>query len=206
MTVDPPAGYLPPPAPQGGVVRPGTVTIASLLLYLLGLLLLIMTVVSIISVSSISTDVFADIYADQGMDREDAQTAANAVKAVSYGTAVIYVLIAVVLVICGVFVAKGKQWARVTSWVFAGLVLCCGLGNVISASIGSAFSGQGNQAEIQRRLLDEMPGWVQPVNLVITIAWLLSAIAVIILLAMPPSHPYFRKPEAAWTPPAYPAA
>ena len=78
-------------------------------------------------------------------------------------TGVVYVLIAVGFVVLGVLVGKGKQPARVVTWVIAGLgVLCLGCG-VVGSAISDSLSGMGGDAESQElidRITAATPGWV----------------------------------------------
>ena len=50
-----------------------------------------------------------------------------------------------------------------------------------------------------------IPDWITPVSTTLGIISLIAAIAIVVLLLLPPSNPYFRKQEPVWTPPSYPA-
>jgi hypothetical protein len=72
-----------------------------------------------------------------------------------------------------------------------------------TGSTGDAPSG----AELADRLSAEV-GWLQPFTTATSLISLLALLAAMILLALPPSNEYFRKPQASWEPPvpggAYP--
>jgi hypothetical protein len=115
--------------------------------------------------------------------------------------------------VLGAFVGKGKQWARITSWVVVGLFgICCGLAGVAGAAGGgSGFGNMGAPSGIDQEKITEdtaalIPSWVTPVSTVLGIVALISAIAIVVLLLLPPSNAYFRKQEPVWTPPTYPPA
>jgi hypothetical protein len=206
----PPAGYTVPD--PGGQSRPGTVTAASGLLYLLALLSLVITALSVYSISQMDASTFQQIYEDSGMSASDAEAAASIATSVAYVGAVPWVVFAILFLIVAIFVGKGKQWARITTWVVAGITsLCCFGFGLIGNAAGTALSGMGgqsggvNQDELTRKIQDAQPDWLPPVSTAVYGLGLLAALAVIVLLLLPPSHPYFRKPEPQWTPPAYPA-
>jgi len=205
----PPSGYtVPEPAGQS---RPGTVTAASGLLYLLALLSLAITALSAYSVSLLDAETFQQIYEDAGMSPTEAESAANIATSLAYVGAVPWVVFAVLFLILAIFVGRGRQWARITTWVVAGITsLCCFGTGLIGNAAGGMFSGMGgqsgvNQDELTRRLEEMQPGWLPGVSAGLYGVGLLISIIVIVLLLLPPSNPFFRKPEPQWTPPAYPA-
>jgi hypothetical protein len=126
-------------------------------------------------------------------------------------TGVIAALFAVAYTLLGVFVGKGSNGARITTWVLGGLTACCnGFGAAGSGSGRVGFTGTGGTGDVDGRTADQiarafedaLPGWYQPVTILLSVVALLLAVAVIILLALPSSNPYFRKPEPLlWQPP-----
>jgi hypothetical protein len=206
----PPSGYT-VPEPAGEPRRPGTVSAASGLLYLLTLLSLVIAALSVYSVSQIPADTFTQIYEDAGMSPSDAASAASVAKSFVYIAAAPWIVFAILYLILAIFVGKGKQWARITTWVVAGLTsLCCFGSSLVGSASTSMFSGMGgqsnvDQAELAKKIQDAQPDWLPGVNTALYALGLLAGLAVIILLLLPPSHPFFRKPEPQWTPPAYPA-
>lgn len=204
----PPSGYLVPAAP-GSTPRPSTVSVSALLLYVISAVLLISAAISVYTFASLPEGFIEDIYRDAGMDASLAETTATVAMASAYITAALYVALAVFFVVLGLFVNKGKQWARITTWVLAGIGLCCiGFGLAfqgLGSGLGSSGTAGGvDQQELTERLTEAMPAWSAAVGTVLNVVLLLSMLAVIIMLALPPSNAFFRKPAPEWTPPAYP--
>lgn len=209
-TTPPPSGYVVPGPAQPA--KPGTVSIASFLLYLLGLLSLVSAVLSIYTATLMTAEKVAKIYRDAGMSGADADTAASFASVSGYIGAAISVIVAILYIVSAIFVGQGKQWARILAWVIAGLGICCGILGLASQAASSALSGIGSQPgvdndKVMKGLTDLEPSWLTPLSLTLGVISLLAAIGVVVLLALPPSHPYFRKTEPVWTPPpSYPGA
>ncbi|MEV0456134.1 hypothetical protein [Catellatospora methionotrophica] len=204
----PPSGYLVPAAP-GSVPRPGAVTVSALLLYVVSVALVLSAAISVYAFSSLPEGLVEDIYREAGMAADLASTTASIVVITTYVVAGVYVLLAAFFVVLGMFVGRGKQWARITTWVFAGIGLCCVGFGLLSQSAGGSFGTSGSGAGIDQeraaeRLTEAMPSWSTPVGLLLSVVMLLSMLAAIILLALPASNAFFRKPAPEWTPPAYP--
>jgi hypothetical protein len=129
----------------------------------------------------------------------------------TYVGAAIAVLVAVAYLVLAMFVGKGKQWARITTWVVVGLFgICCGLAGVAALGAGNSFGNMGAPSGIDQEKITEetaalLPDWIAPTTTVLSIITLVISIAIVVLLLLPPSNPYFRKQEPTWTPPAYPA-
>jgi hypothetical protein len=205
----PPSGYLVPPAP-GANPRPGTVTVSSLLIYVSAVALLISAAVSVYTFAAMPSGYLEDAYRDAGLDRTLAESTAVITQASIYVVAVLYALLAVFFVVLGLLVNKGKQWARITTWVLGGIGLCCIGFGLMFQSVGGGFNtGTANgidQDLLNERMLAAQPSWATTVGTGLSVVLLLSMLAAIILLALPPSNAFFRKPAPVWTPPAYPAA
>jgi hypothetical protein len=198
---------LPPPAAKQ---RPTTVTVATYLLFATAGMQVVSAIVSFATLSS-----FRDAWAKalEGVDgaEEAASLMSTTTTAAQVGTGVIAALIAVAYVLLGVFVGRGSNVARIITWVLAGLTACCnGFGVAGSASGRVGFTGTSGTGDINGRSADEiarafedaLPGWYQPVTILVSVVALALAIAVIVLLVLPSSHPYFRKPEPVlWQPP-----
>jgi hypothetical protein len=183
------------------------VTAASYLLYLIAALQIIGGIVAISTI-----DAMRKAYEVAYADFPDLRSNADAIATASaVGGLVIALLFAAGFITLGILDGKGKNPARIVTWVLAGISVCCfGFG-----ALGSAFSnmlsgiGGGNAnaprpGDIQNALQDNLPSWYYPVETTVNILALLSAIAVIVLLALPASNAFFRKPQAVWEPPAYP--
>lgn len=205
--------YTTPPSTPAAPARPGTVSLATTLLYLLGLLSLVSVGLAVYTASFYDADTVAQIYRDAGAPSDVAEAAGASAQIGAYAFgAGLQLLIGVVYLILAVFVGKGKQWARITTWVWAGLFgICCGIGALAGTAFSGALTGLGggaggiDQAKVTEEMEQLLPSWLTPVSMVLGIISLLAAIAVVVLLALPPSHPFFRKPEPQWTPPTYPA-
>lgn len=195
------------PAAPAAKSRPSSVTISSYLLFLVALLFAIGAIVGLSTLGTIS-DVYREAYA--GTTVEGAESLITIFGAIS---AVIQLLFAAAFVVLAMLNNRGRNGSRITTWVLAGLGVCC-TGLTLG---GSAFSGMNtgasgdmpDPAEVQRSLDAALPGWVGPVSITTSVISLLALLAAAILLLLPASNEFFRKPQAgAWEPPvpgsAYP--
>jgi hypothetical protein len=203
--VPPPPGYAVPAPAAPLPPRPSTVSAAVGLLYLLALLQIVAALISIPMYGAMRA-VYTDLYKGTPLEGSEG-TLVGAGIAVAVVQTLIIVAGAIVLAILD---AKGKQPARIITWIFAGIGICCYGGTLGGNAISGALSGMGSTgsgpdpAEVQQKLADAMPSWYTAASLTIAVVQLLVAIAVIVLLALPPSNAFFRKPEPVWTPPSYP--
>jgi len=187
-------GY-PPPAPK---TRPAVVTVASYLLYLVAVFEVINAILVFATLNTVK-DAVNDLYANTSLSNDG-----GTVIAVAYSIgAGINVLFAVGFLILGLFNGRGKNGARITTWVVGGISLCCvGAGLGSSALTGSLRDGANRtgptQSQIQSRLADALPSWYTPVTTTITVLTLVAILTVIILLALPASSDFFRKPAPGW--------
>src|SRR5690606_24856962 len=120
-------------------------------------------------------------------------------------------VIGVGLGVLAVFVRRGNQPARIVTWGLGGIyALCqvCGLaGNALpTMQTGGQTDGPGSELEEFGRLIEEhTPAWMTTANTLLMIVGLAGLLGAIILLALPASNDYFRKPAEVWVPPtAYP--
>jgi hypothetical protein len=197
------------PTSPAAPARPGTVTISSYLLYLYAALGVIGVIIGL-SVIGKTSDVYREAY--EGTSAEGAEAFVTVTSVV---VAVVGLLFAIAFVVLAIFNNRGKNASRIVTWVLGGISLCC---SGVSLA-GSAFSNSMNfdsgdndvpdASEIQRRLDDALPSWYTPTSITITVISLLALLVALILLALPPSNEFFRKPAPAWEPPvpgaAYPA-
>ncbi|ASW57325.1 hypothetical protein CIK06_00755 [Plantactinospora sp. KBS50] len=197
------------PGPPAPTARPSSVTISSYLLYAVAAIQLLSAIVTL-SVLGKMNDVYRDLYA--GTSAEGAETV---VTLVSVAGVVVGLLFAVGFVVVGVLNGRGRNASRITTWVLAGIGVCCtGIG-VAGSGLGTSMGGDtGNGdvpsgAELQDRLSEVLPTWYTPLSVTLSVLALLALIAVIILLALPASNEFFRKPKPGFDPPipgaAYPA-
>jgi hypothetical protein len=208
----PPSGYIVPEQPGGRPARPGTVSFAGILLYVLALISFVSVGLALYQSTFMTKEKLAVIYHNGGYPQDQADAAATFAPIGSYVAAGFSLLVAILYILLAVFVNRGKQWARVTTWVVAGLFgACCNLLGVAGSAASSSLSGMGAPGGIDSKKIAEdiaalSPSWLPPVGIALSAVALLAALSVIILLALPPSHPFFRKVEPVWTPPTYPAA
>jgi hypothetical protein len=195
--------YYLPPAESEPRPRPKVVTLASYLLYAVAALLVMSTVVMISTFSSM-TDALQTVEPD-ATRRADLH---NVLQVVLIGSIVLYALIAAFFVVLGVFVGRGSNGMRITTWVIAGLgVLCFGCGAVSGGFASTIQNSQSaDQRDAARRVEDAIPGWAHGTSLAISILNTLLLIAVIVLLTLGPANAFFAKlPVAVPGYPAYPA-
>jgi hypothetical protein len=133
--------------------------------------------------------------------------------ATAFGSAVgiaIAVVVAVVFAVLAIFVGKGSQPARITTWVFGGIVALCqgclvtvGLAApaLLSSMTGSGDPNAERAAEEAQVVLDNTPVWLTVATTAIGVLSVLALIVAIILLAVPAANEYFRKTEEIWVPP-----
>ena len=160
-----------PPAPQGGGPRPGakdpstapsTVQNAVRLMFVLAALGIVGVIIVFADKSSLRKAIED---ANSSYTTSQIDDAVNTAIAVG---AVIAVVLIVLYILLALQVRKGKNWARVVTWVLAGLGV---LGSI------------SNLAQPQAALTKVIAG----IELVLYVV-------LIVLLAMKPSNGYFRKP------------
>jgi hypothetical protein len=180
-------GFTPPPteappvpgaAPRGP--RPGTVFAAALLMFAVAALSLIEAVAA-----PFNRDSLEKVIEEQGKtpDSQLSTDAINTISTVALLTAVVIAIMTVIVfVVLALLVLRGKNWARITTWVLSGLFLCCGgLGGL--SNIAAVFSAEVGGYAV----------WTT----ISTILKIMLAIGIIVFLALPPSNAYFRKPSKA---------
>jgi hypothetical protein len=191
----------PAPSPR---TRPGVVSTASMLLYVSALLLLVSAVLGFMQVGPVkeSADV---VYADQP---DVLSVVGTGVTIAFVVIGVIYLVLATGLVVLGLLDGKGKQPARVITWVVAGLgVLCLGCSTAsagLTKGMGLGTGNSGNAAEseeLARLVAEKTPSWVGATSTTVVVISLILMIAVIILLALPAANDFFRKEQQVWVPP-----
>lgn len=189
--------------------RPATVTAASYLLYLLAALQVVYGALALATIGP-NREAFEEVYAEM----PELQAGAGPLAVVTgVGTMIVYLLLAAGFLVLGILDGKGKNPARIVTWVFAGVGLCCfgvvatgpAANSLMSGMSAPEGAGTIDPAEIQRIITEGLPSWYYPATTTISVLSLVSALVIIILLALRPSNEYFRKPQPAWEPPAYPS-
>lgn len=196
------AGFAVPSGPAEKV-RPATVTIADALLIVTAIAYVV-GFIAAISVIGTVTDVFREEFV--GTEAEGAEGVAAAFYVV---VAAVNLLIAIGLVVLALLNNKGKNPARIVTWVLGGIGLCCAGFGLLGSSMGgggSFGSSEIDQDQLTQRLEDALPSWYEPANLAVLIVSLLALATAMLLLALPPSNEFFRKPQQFEPPPppAYP--
>ena len=180
---------------------PGTVRISSYLLYAVAVVEVISLIVTLSTLSSLR-QALNDAYAGT----ELAESGDAVAVGVAVGGAVIALIVAVGLVVLGFLNMRGKNPARIVTWVLGGLfLLCCGIGQAFGAA-GNAMStdSTGNvpdQADVQAKIDAAMPGWYSPVSTLLGVIPILLVLVALILLALPASNAFFKPRAATWEPP-----
>ncbi|GAA0724681.1 hypothetical protein Drose_38000 [Dactylosporangium roseum] len=187
-------------------VRPSTVSLAVNLLYAAAALELIYVILGA---------VYAGKLAEGAKRAVEGTSQANAGQGVSSVVSIVVgLVIAVLLGLLAFFVGQGKQVARILTWVVGGLALCCTIGAFGFAMLGSTFWEQARKNDpslptwerYNELLYSEVPGWYQPVTMVLSVLTVIAILVAIILLALPKSHPYFRTVQQEWEPPVPPTS
>ncbi|SCG46900.1 hypothetical protein GA0070560_10532 [Micromonospora halophytica] len=185
--------------------RPAVVTISSYLLILFAVLQVISLIITLSTIGALR-EALDEAY--RGTAANGAQNVADFAIAFTIGAAVVGLLFAIVLAVLGLFNNRGSNGTRIATWVLGGIVFCCcGFGTVSNAAGGFANNtGPTNGdmpsgEEVQRRLEEALPSWYGPVTILLAVLGLLSLLAALILLALPKSNEFFRKPKQGWEPP-----
>ncbi|MFG1649028.1 hypothetical protein ACGFIE_03810 [Micromonospora sp. NPDC049275] len=185
--------------------RPSTVTISSYLLYLFLACQVISLIVTLSTIGK-TRDVLRDAYSSSTTDGAD--QVADFVFAFALGAGILVVLFSVVLAVLAMFNNRGSNGSRITTWIVGGIMVCCTGGTVLNGAGGGSFATGGNSGgdmpsgdEVRRRLEEALPSWITPVSILLGVISLLALLAALILLALPKSNEFFRKPTAAWEPP-----
>ena len=163
--------------------RPGTVAAAAVLMFVLSLLSLGWGGLALLAVALIGDQALRAEFERQSPEVPDEQIEPMlaAAKALAYGSGALLVVLGLVAAILGFLVYRGSRVARILTWVFTSFFALCGL----CVGVTGLLTASGVEAVIGSAL---------------PAVTLLVAITIIVLLAMPASHPYFAKPEPGMTP------
>ncbi|MGW0501864.1 hypothetical protein [Micromonospora sp. NPDC003241] len=185
--------------------RPGVVTISTYLLLLFAICQLISVVVTLATIGTVR-DVMDEAY--RGTSVEGAENLADVAVVFGVATAIFLLVVALALFGLGLLNLRGKNGARIATWVVGGIMLCCtgfslisGLAGGMSMPGGETSGDMPSADEVQRRMEEALPGWVTPVSLLLGVISLLALLAALILLALPKANEFFRKPTQQWEPP-----
>jgi hypothetical protein len=186
--------------------RPTVVNVASWLLYLVAVFQVLYAIITLSQLSA-TKEAYKKVFADTSMKgAEDMLVAITAATTVGVG-----LIFAIGYVVLAILDGRGKNPARIVTWVVAGLSICCSGYGLISTAAGftgfGGNSGNGPSAkDVQKALKDALPGWYQPTLTTLGLISVLALIGVVVLLALPAANDFFRKAPAqpAWEPPVPP--
>jgi hypothetical protein len=183
--------YYNPVAPAGPRPRPGVVTMSGYLLYAVAALFTVNVIITLATINKTFNRV------EEIIGNTD-NSAASAFKAVEVVTVVLYLIVVALFVLLAIFVLRGNNGMRITTWVIAGIGVLCTLCSVASSGISESMTTSSNStltdAQI-KALKDVSPAWERNTAVFIYVLIALALIAVIIMLAMPASNEFFRKPN-----------
>jgi preprotein translocase subunit YajC len=195
------------PAPRQ---RPSTVTVAGMLLYGIAGLTVISAIVSVATFSK-TMDAAKEAYANIS----NGDTVITFARIGGIIGIIFSLLIAALFVVLAAGNLRGKNGLRITTWVIAGLgVICYGCG-VASGGLQTRFTSGGSTGDANaqqlrdaaQKMQDSIPAWTHAWSVTAAVLGLIASATVIILLALPSSNQFFRKPEPEFTPyPLYPPA
>ncbi|WP_422753900.1 hypothetical protein [Micromonospora sp. WMMD708] len=192
--------------------RPGLVTLSSYLLMFFAVLQLIGLILTL-AISGKLRQAFEDAFEGTASEVDGLGTA---VVVFAVAASAVLLLIALALVVLAIFNNRGKNGSRIATWVVGGIMVCCVGGGLVngaagfSGSTGSTSGDAPSAEELERSMSAVLPSWYNPVSTLLGVVSLLALLAALILLALPQSNEFFRKPKAGWEPPVpgatYPAA
>ena len=191
------------PAAPAQPPRPTTVTVSTYLLWLTAAISLLSAALTVSMVGRMA-DALGDLF--EGTAGEGSE---GFIVGASVFVVILSLIFAAGLAILGIFNNRGRNGARITTWVLGGISLCCtgfGLaGTAMSSSMNldSSTTGTDNvpsNSEVQAALNGALPSWYEPLSTVLTVVSLLAILGAVILLALPASNAYFRKVQPAWDP------
>jgi len=182
------------------VKRPSIVTLAGALLYVVAAILVLRAILPLPFLGAV-TDAAKEAYATSTDPKLTGDDFARALQIGLIGSSVLSVVFGIGLALLAMFDLRGKNVARILTWVFGGLgVVCCGLGSAFSGA--SSFTTNSNNSGIDtkaaaNRIADAYPSWFQPVSIALTVIMTVALIAVIIMLLLPEANAYFRSAKSA---------
>ncbi|ADD46037.1 hypothetical protein [Stackebrandtia nassauensis] len=179
--------------------RPTSVSVAVYAQFAVGALGVIATVIGVIQTADMMGRVEKAITDTGSVNSADVDTVIGFASAVSYALIFASLLFALAVAIMGIFNLKGKNGARITTWVLAGLGLLCGVCGSISGAAnslgGNSSTANDELTKAMERALGDVPAWYNISNLAVTVLDVILYLAIIILLAIPASNDFFRKPK-----------
>ncbi|GAA4912766.1 hypothetical protein LX16_2340 [Stackebrandtia albiflava] len=198
-----PEGYVTPEPPA----RPSTVTAAGWSQYAIAALAVVSTVLSVVVTLDYMDRLESALSDVPSVTPQDLELIIQFSTVLAIGVSVVSLLFAAVVGLMGLFVMRGKNWARVTTWVLAGIGLACGICSGLAMPFNQTTQVTGGD-EFTRALNEvvnqvTVPGWFTALSIVTTVLSTILYLVVIVLLALPASNPFFRRqpPQPVGLPP-----
>ena len=185
--------------------RPAVVTAAAALMLLVIVLSVVAAILSLLVAGDIRDAVITELE-NQGVDQVVVDSMSGVFAIVTVVSLGFAALIAATLAILSIFVLRGANPARITTWVVSGLFLLCGICQLAFQSTGQ-YTANGGDVEVDAEAINRAaelatPAWYTPLQISIIGLELVSFVAVIVLLALPAANAFFTKPVPQWYPPA----
>ncbi|MFD0557294.1 hypothetical protein FB566_2554 [Stackebrandtia endophytica] len=204
-----PVPFDPMPVSRSEKTPPPPVVYAAWSQYAILALAVVSTIITVVSTMDLVNQM-RDAMDGVGALTSEVTTILGLIQVVAIGLAVVMLLFAVGIGILGYFNLRGKNGARITTWVLAGIGLACGVCNGVSAPFASTDVTVTGGTDETSRLVNEamstvdIPAWQNTVGIVLLLISTLLYLGVIILLALPASNDYFRKdPPVIGIPPSH---
>jgi len=204
-----PVPYEPEPVPRSEKTPPPTVVYAAWSQYAILALAVVSTIITVVSTTDLVSQMRDSLERSDTLSSE-ATTILSLIQFVTIGLAVVMLLFAVGIGILGYFNLRGKNGARITTWVLAGIGLACGVCSGVSAPFSTSTDVTVTGGDEMTRAVNEalagvdVPAWQNTASIILLLISTLLYLAVIILLALPNSNDYFRKdPPIIGIPPSH---
>lgn len=185
--------------PGGPAPRPTAVVIAAFIQFGLLALALLTTLLALLYFSDMNEATQAEMER-QGVSMGDGELDLVYNVSLVAGT-VVGLALSAAYGLLGIFNLRGANGARITTWILSGFQLLCVLcafgSNALNSALPDADEAGFDSDAVQEAAYAETPFWYpafESANLIIVFV---GVIAVIVLLALPKSNEFFRKPPPA---------
>jgi hypothetical protein len=181
-----------PAVPTGArPTRPGVVTAAGYLLYVVAVLYAATAIISLATIGKVMNAVEADSVSDDGPDLK------TVVQVTVVIEAIFYLLIVALFVVLGAFVLRGRNGMRITTWVIAGLGVLCTFCGAVGGGLSSTLASQENSLDSTQseQIQNALPDWARYSTIALDVIILILLGVVIVFLALRPANAFFRRPE-----------
>lgn len=186
--------------------RPGVVSTAGYLQFAVFGFALLNAIIGYLVVRSIVPDITDALIAAGAPSTDEAENFAS-VLAISSGVIFFCLLIwPGAIALLGIWILRGINGVRITTWIMGGIAVLCGLFSVLTAGLQNSLAasnttGGGEYAWAQQIDVNAlMPGWYSAYSVVSNIISTGMYAAIVILLLLPKANEFFR-PQRAMTQP-----